>query len=171
MSFFSTLSNDCFSPTTNYPSTVRILDRTKSLSVGSNLEAKMVDNQKKRKLPAALSGASAKNNGKRRKASGNQKVAAKPKRVVEASSLAWKSVDLPEMFNDAEGFFGLEEVTGVEVVRNGNTVKFVSETSPFPSHPAPSENHWLTYICTGLCCGRPETERRRRWRRRLRRFR
>lgn len=51
----------------------------------------------------------------------------KPKRVVDANSLAWKSVDLPEMFNDAEGFFGLEEISGVDVVRNGNVVKFVSD--------------------------------------------
>lgn len=54
----------------------------------------------------------------------------KPKRVVDANSLAWKAVDLPEMFNDAEGFFGLEEISGVDVVRNGNVVKFVSHLSP-----------------------------------------
>jgi ATP-dependent RNA helicase DDX24/MAK5 len=29
------------------------------------------------------------------------------------------------MFEDAEGFFGLEEVEGVEVIREGDTVKFV----------------------------------------------
>ncbi|KUI52952.1 ATP-dependent RNA helicase MAK5 [Cytospora mali] len=85
----------------------------------------MVANQKKRKLPAASANAPARSN-KKRKPSAPNKAAAKPKRVVEASSLAWQSVDLPEMFNDAEGFFGLEEVTGVEVVREGNTVKFVS---------------------------------------------
>ncbi|KUI69294.1 ATP-dependent RNA helicase MAK5 [Cytospora mali] len=85
----------------------------------------MVANQKKRKLPAASANAPARSN-KKRKPSAPSKAAAKPKRVVEASSLAWQSVDLPEMFNDAEGFFGLEEVTGVEVVREGNTVKFVS---------------------------------------------
>jgi ATP-dependent RNA helicase DDX24/MAK5 len=57
----------------------------------------------------------------------------KPKRVVDANSLAWKPVDLPEMFNDAEGFFGLEEISGVDVVRSGNMVKFVS--------------HLLCYFC------------------------
>ncbi|ROV91395.1 hypothetical protein VPNG_09972 [Cytospora leucostoma] len=87
----------------------------------------MVDNQKKRKLPAALSNGAAKGNNKKRKASAAHKAAAaKPKRTVDAASLAWKDVQLPEMFDDAEGFFGLEEVTGVEVVRNGNTVKFVT---------------------------------------------
>ena len=32
---------------------------------------------------------------------------------------------MPEMFEDAEGFFGLEEVDGVEVVREGDSLKFV----------------------------------------------
>lgn len=63
----------------------------------------------------------------------------KPKRVVDANSLAWKPVDLPEMFNDAEGFFGLEEITGVDVVRNGNVVKFVS--SLLSSVPLPLNQH------------------------------
>lgn len=48
------------------------------------------------------------------------------KRVTSVNSLAWKSVDVPEMFDDAEGFYGLEEVEGVDVVRDGNTVTFVS---------------------------------------------
>lgn len=46
--------------------------------------------------------------------------------VVAADSLPWTAVAVPEMFNDAEGFFGLEEVTGVEVVRDGDNVRFVS---------------------------------------------
>jgi len=32
---------------------------------------------------------------------------------------------MPEMFDDAEGFYGLEEVEGVEIVRDGQNVKFV----------------------------------------------
>lgn len=48
------------------------------------------------------------------------------KRVTSVNSLSWKSVEVPEMFDDAEGFYGLEEVEGVEIVRDGNTVKFVS---------------------------------------------
>lgn len=63
---------------------------------------------------------------KRKNATAKPPKSSKPKRVVDANSLAWKPVDLPEMFNDAEGFFGLEEITGVDVVRNGNVVKFVS---------------------------------------------
>ncbi|KAL2150832.1 hypothetical protein VTH82DRAFT_7395 [Thermothelomyces myriococcoides] len=48
------------------------------------------------------------------------------KRVVDVDALPWKSVEVPEMFDDAEGFYGLEEVEGVEVVREGGTVKFVT---------------------------------------------
>ncbi|KAL2140364.1 hypothetical protein VTI28DRAFT_3893 [Corynascus sepedonium] len=48
------------------------------------------------------------------------------KRVMSVDSLAWKSVDVPEMFDDAEGFYGLEEVEGVEIVREGDTVKFLA---------------------------------------------
>lgn len=48
------------------------------------------------------------------------------KQPVAIDSLPWNEVQLPEMFDDAEGFFGLEEVEGVEVVREGDHVKFVS---------------------------------------------
>lgn len=96
-----------------------------------SFRGEMVDNQKKkRKLPAAVARSSA----KRRKAAGGNKAnataAAKPKRQVDANKLAWKAVDIPEMFDDAEGFFGLEEVTGVDVVRNGNTIKFMAAADP-----------------------------------------
>ena len=47
------------------------------------------------------------------------------KKVTSVDALSWKSVDVPEMFDDAEGFYGLEEVEGVDIVRDGNTVKFV----------------------------------------------
>jgi ATP-dependent RNA helicase DDX24/MAK5 len=48
------------------------------------------------------------------------------KRVTGVNSLQWKTVDVPEMFDDAEGFYGLEEVEGVEIVRDGDIVRFVS---------------------------------------------
>ncbi|KAL1871640.1 ATP-dependent RNA helicase [Diaporthe australafricana] len=70
---------------------------------------------------------------KRKKAPAKASKSSKPKRVVDANSLAWKAVDLPEMFNDAEGFFGLEEISGIEVVRNGDVVKFVTaDDGPTP---------------------------------------
>lgn len=103
----------------------------------------MVD-YKKRKLAAAAAAPTepARPSNKRRKPSAatQKKAAAKSKQVVDAGSLAWESVDLPEMFNDAEGFFGLEEVKGIEVVRNGNTVKFVSSSLPVLRRLAPLFN-------------------------------
>jgi len=47
------------------------------------------------------------------------------KKPVALDALPWNEVKLPDMFDDAEGFFGLEEVEGVEVVKEGDTVKFV----------------------------------------------
>ena len=38
--------------------------------------------------------------------------------VVVPDQLAWKEVTLPDRFDDAEGFFGLEEIDNVEVVRD-----------------------------------------------------
>jgi ATP-dependent RNA helicase DDX24/MAK5 len=47
------------------------------------------------------------------------------KRAVALDALPWNEVEVPDMFKDAEGFFGLEEVGGIEVIREGDTVKFV----------------------------------------------
>ena len=52
-------------------------------------------------------------------------VATAPKRPVAVDALPWNEVEMPEMHDDAEGFFGLEEVEGVEVIREGGIVKFV----------------------------------------------
>lgn len=66
------------------------------------------------------------NQNKRKAASAPASKLSKKRRTVAADSLKWKSVEIPEMFDDAEGFFGLEEVTGVDVVRDGDMVKFVT---------------------------------------------
>ena len=50
----------------------------------------------------------------------------KRKRPISADKLPWQTVEVPEMFDDAEGFFGLEEISGVDVVRQGDNVQFVS---------------------------------------------
>jgi ATP-dependent RNA helicase DDX24/MAK5 len=65
---------------------------------------------------------------KRRKTQQPQQI--KSKRPVAVDKLRWKTVEVPEMFDDAEGFYGLEEVEGVEVVRQGDTVSFVSPEVP-----------------------------------------
>ncbi|KAK0743093.1 P-loop containing nucleoside triphosphate hydrolase protein [Schizothecium vesticola] len=73
----------------------------------------------KRKLPkAGLPG-----QAKRRKTQAN----GAPKRAVNVDALSWKTVDVPEMFDDAEGFYGLEVVEGVDIVKDiGGTVQFVT---------------------------------------------
>ncbi len=60
-------------------------------------------------------------------------VSLRAKRPVAVDDLPWRSVDVPEMFDDAEGFFGLEEIEGVDVVRNGDTVEFVRAPLPTTS--------------------------------------
>ncbi|KAK0709636.1 P-loop containing nucleoside triphosphate hydrolase protein [Lasiosphaeria miniovina] len=59
-----------------------------------------------------------------------QAAKAKPKQPLSVNALAWARVDVPEMFNDAEGFFGLEEVHGVEIIKEGDTVKFMAAGGP-----------------------------------------
>ncbi len=78
---------------------------------------------KKRKLSKGPGGQS-----KRQKTQLTKKT---PKQLVSVDALSWKTVDVPEMFNDAEGFYGLEVVEGVDIVREGDTVKFVSFNAPY----------------------------------------
>jgi ATP-dependent RNA helicase DDX24/MAK5 len=46
--------------------------------------------------------------------------------TLSANELAWREVTPPERLDDAEGFLGLEEIEGVEVVRDerGNHTHF-----------------------------------------------
>ena len=39
--------------------------------------------------------------------------------VVSVDHLAWREIEVPERLEDAEGFFGLEEIDDVEVRRDG----------------------------------------------------
>lgn len=43
--------------------------------------------------------------------------------VASLDVLPWTEVSLPDRFEDAEGFFGLEEIENVEVVRDTNLGK------------------------------------------------
>lgn len=45
-------------------------------------------------------------------------------KIVALDNLAWKEVTLPEQLEDAEGFFGLEEIDDVEVVRDEGVVQY-----------------------------------------------
>ena len=46
----------------------------------------------------------------------------KRRRPVAIDSLRWRKAKLPDMFDDAEGFFGLEEIDDVEVIRKDNNI-------------------------------------------------
>ncbi|KAK6222464.1 DEAD/DEAH box helicase [Colletotrichum tabaci] len=63
---------------------------------------------------------------KRQKSTSNQKNAPSKKRKVAASALPWKKVEVPEMFDDAEGFYGLEVIEGVDVIKDGENIEFVA---------------------------------------------
>ncbi|KAF2766639.1 DEAD-domain-containing protein [Teratosphaeria nubilosa] len=68
------------------------------------------------------------------KAKKRQKLEGAPQKspkVVKAETLGWKSVSMPDRLDDYEGFFGLEEVDDVEVVRDAanGKVSFVSKMS------------------------------------------
>ncbi|KAK5653347.1 hypothetical protein OQA88_9039 [Cercophora sp. LCS_1] len=63
------------------------------------------------------------------KQSAKKAAGALAKKPVSIDALRWKTVDVPEMFDDAEGFYGLEVVEGVEIVKNGGTVQFVAAES------------------------------------------
>jgi hypothetical protein len=62
---------------------------------------------------------------KRQKITPTNDFSSAPKKAVAVDALPWNEVKLPDMYDDAEGFFGLEEVEGVEVVKEGGNIKFV----------------------------------------------
>lgn len=51
------------------------------------------------------------------------------KRQVLQDVLPWSQVQMPEKFDGSEGFLELEEVDGVEVLREGNFLKFITSTA------------------------------------------
>ncbi|KAK3701763.1 ATP-dependent RNA helicase [Vermiconidia calcicola] len=75
---------------------------------------------KKRPLPAKVAAMKAR---KKRKLDGNNLAPPTkgPKSKVKADALAWTGVSMPDHMDDYEGFFGLEEVEDVEVVRDETT--------------------------------------------------
>ena len=82
----------------------------------------MAPEQKKRARPAPNASQRSK---KRQKIEVAKKATDAPKRPVAIDALPWNEVVMPDMFDDAEGFFGLEEVQGVQVIKEGGNVKFV----------------------------------------------
>jgi ATP-dependent RNA helicase DDX24/MAK5 len=110
---------------------------------------------KKRKSPSKVAKAE-KNQAahKRRKIEPTSKKSKKPikavipvKQPVRLDELGWQSVDIPEQLDDYEGFFGLEEVEGVEVVKDEKTGRIEykasgsSKINPKAAGPSGEEGH------------------------------
>ncbi|KAJ6279136.1 P-loop containing nucleoside triphosphate hydrolase protein [Bipolaris maydis] len=53
----------------------------------------------------------------------------KTKRRVQLNELGWKAVSMPDRFEDTEGFYGLEEIDDVEIVKDPVTGTFHFETT------------------------------------------
>lgn len=66
------------------------------------------------------------NSKKRQKRQLNDSRIHSSEEIVSIDDLAWKEVTLPGRLDDAEGFFGLEEIDGVDIQRpqGGGEVKF-----------------------------------------------
>ena len=46
-------------------------------------------------------------------------------KIVKVDNLNWKAVDIPDNLDDYQGFYGLEEIDGVDVKVTGGNVEFV----------------------------------------------
>ncbi|KAF5854148.1 hypothetical protein GGP41_006886 [Bipolaris sorokiniana] len=53
----------------------------------------------------------------------------KTKRRVQLNELGWKAVSMPDRLEDTEGFYGLEEIDDVEIVKDPVTGAFHFETT------------------------------------------
>ncbi|KAJ4349363.1 ATP-dependent RNA helicase [Didymosphaeria variabile] len=47
-----------------------------------------------------------------------------PRRKIGINDLSWKAVSMPDRLEDFEGFYGLEEIDDVDVVKEGATLRF-----------------------------------------------
>ncbi|KAK5162878.1 ATP-dependent RNA helicase [Saxophila tyrrhenica] len=93
----------------------------------------MAATSNKRPLPSKV--ASMKDR-KRRKLDGNAGSAKDSSKTIKskvpANLLSWKSVSMPDHMDDYEGFFGLEEVDDVDVVRDEGTGQISFNAKPKP---------------------------------------
>ncbi|KAL7622141.1 ATP-dependent RNA helicase [Parahypoxylon ruwenzoriense] len=84
-----------------------------------------MDGSRKRKAGNQVANAPAKKKTKSHQSTLRSSRKTKAKKPINTNSLRWRKAKLPDMFNDAEGFYGLEEVDDVEVIRNSdNTIEF-----------------------------------------------
>lgn len=119
----------------------------------------MAATKDKKQLPAKVAAMKAKkrqrvDEGDKQDA-GEAKSRKKAKTARRADDLAWKDVSMPDRIDDYEGFFGLEEVDDVEVVKDASSgsIAFVSKTAEAPlqtegpdddanSQPVNDEEEW-----------------------------
>ncbi|KAK5000762.1 ATP-dependent RNA helicase [Elasticomyces elasticus] len=93
----------------------------------------MAQESKKRRLPPKISAMKSKKRQRVENGSRDQPILTgkpgKPARqVVRLDDLPWKEVEMPDRLDDFEGFFGLEEIDDVDVVRGpeNGTVSYVA---------------------------------------------
>ena len=67
-------------------------------------------------------------------------------RTVSVDSLPWKEASLSDRLEDAEGFFGLEEIDGVEVLREVSSGKVEFRVGECSSRPNPSTDVLITHL-------------------------
>lgn len=93
----------------------------------------MATKDRKRPLPARVADMKSKKRQRLQTepqdAQGRRKSAKAAKLAVLPSDLAWKEVSMPDHIDDFEGFFGLEEIEGVDVVKEPSTgkISYVSD--------------------------------------------
>ncbi|KAL1629954.1 ATP-dependent RNA helicase [Diplodia seriata] len=91
----------------------------------------MAPEEKKRQLPTKIAAMKARKRQRIDDASAGtpKAVAKKPKTSkpgerVREENLQWKEVEMPDRLDDFEGFYGLEEIDDVDIVREGDVVSF-----------------------------------------------
>ncbi|KAJ1328093.1 ATP-dependent RNA helicase DDX24/MAK5 [Microdochium nivale] len=96
--------------------------------------APSIQGNKKRK--AAPNGTAGLDKKRKTQTTSSKAAAKKARRTVSADSLQWRKATIPDMTNDAEGFFGLEEIDDVEIIRHSdNRVEFRAlESATVPSN-------------------------------------
>ncbi|KAH3680853.1 hypothetical protein WICPIJ_008066 [Wickerhamomyces pijperi] len=110
---------------------VSLATERSSSSVGSSSTVPKQDMGSKSFTPFKTKASGSKGNSKSnrvskaKKASKNGTKVPKDPKLVESSSLKWKSVDIPDTLEDFGGFYGLEEIDGVGVEYVDGKVKFV----------------------------------------------
>ncbi|KAL2354894.1 P-loop containing nucleoside triphosphate hydrolase protein [Cryomyces antarcticus] len=84
--------------------------------------------ERKRALPAKIANMKARKRQKLEKPEERLQIAKKPRKtagqVVRLDELQWNEVAMPDRLDDFEGFFGLEEIDNVDVVREDGRVSF-----------------------------------------------